>query len=218
MFAQLDAVCFHNCEWNAALTGCEVEWLPGETFTDYQIDRCGLWVAALISVGVPNVDLTLPGAARFPVGSRIGGFVDHNDLQHKACDQHTDGWAAHWPAIHAAALRHLGGGTVVPPPPLTQGDDDMRVVVNDATNDAVAARDGFVIEQLGKASAAFGQFPDDNPRGQLLAKVYGIVRVAQVQFETLKPLAVAPGAPAPGLTKADLDSALAPFKTLLPGV
>ena len=107
-FAQLDAVCFHNCEWNDELTGCEVEWLTGETFTDYQIDGCGLWVAALISVGITDADRSKPGLARFPIGTNIDGFVDHGDLEHVACDQHTDGWAAHWPAIHAAALRHLG--------------------------------------------------------------------------------------------------------------
>lgn len=110
-FAELDAVVFSCCEWNHVTFGAlEVEAIDmGTPFTDYQIDKCGLWVAACIEQGIADRDNRVPGLGRFPLGTDIEGFVDHQDLQQRACDQHSDGWNQ-WPEIRAAADKYLGGG------------------------------------------------------------------------------------------------------------
>lgn len=109
-FAELDAICFDACEWNPTGTGLEVERrTDAESFTDYQVDKAGLWVAACIEAGIPDRSLRPPEGQRFTIGTDLRGFVDHRHLQQKACDPHYDGWSdREIGAVHDAAMRHLG--------------------------------------------------------------------------------------------------------------
>lgn len=128
-YAELDAVTYGACEWNSVSVHVEVEALTMDTtFTAYQIDRCGLAVAACIESGIADKDWRLAGGARYSLGTVILGFVDHQDLQHRACDMHSDGWNQ-WPAIRKAADKYLGGAV-----PDESGDSAMyRITIDSHT-------------------------------------------------------------------------------------
>lgn len=206
MFSQLDAVAFTQCEWNDELMPCEVEWLPGQSFTAYQIDRCGLFVAACISVGVPDARLDPP--VRVLIGTRIGGFIDHRKLQHRACDEHGDGWYAHWPAIRKAADKYLGDGAE----PWREPEMYYIDVKDGPLKGKTFAVDGAGKRPCSDAEADLGQVVGGAKRGA----------ISGVQAATIRDAPTGASLPGTGATKAEVDAsiaaALAPFRSLLPGV
>lgn len=103
-FAEVDALCYHACEWNRTGPGVEVEYLPGvddAVFTDASRAACGALVRWLSAEwGIP---LAYYDGPRLPIGDPFTGFVAHGSLVHQACDQHTDSWPrADWDAMIAA--------------------------------------------------------------------------------------------------------------------
>lgn len=199
-YAELDAVTFGACEWNPVSIHIEAEARTMDTtFTEYQIDRCGLAVAACIELGIADRDNRLAGAPRFGLGTLILGFVDHQDLVHMSCDMHSDGWNQ-WPAIRKAADKYLDG-TV----PDDGGDSQMFRITIDQKTFYTCVPGAFIRKATLHDTA----------------NVKTVAVVSQAQYDAIRAMCV-PGfglasGGGGGITKAELDAALAPFQTLLPG-
>lgn len=209
-YAELDAVTFGACEWNKVSVHVEVEALNmGVRFSAYAIDRCGLAVAACIEFGIADRRYVAPGRDRFALGTVLLGFVDHQDLQHKACEMHSDGWAGgpagdQWPAIRAAAAKYLGGV-----PPVREEIDVWTFVVKDG------ARRGqkFVVGESGKR-----RISDNEEDLHTYAGVRQLqLADAQVDMVPDAPAGGPGGGPSLEQIAGIVDAKLAPFRSLLPG-
>lgn len=88
-YAPADAVCYTQCEWNREATATEVESIDG-TITDAEVAHLAyvtLW--KLATFGIPGEFYDGP---RLPIGSGFRGVTNHRALEHRACDQHSDGF------------------------------------------------------------------------------------------------------------------------------
>lgn len=89
-YAEIDAVCYHACEWNHVAFGVEVEKLRVEHLTDeVQIESLATIVSAAAGLGVP-IGPYHRGDHDVPVREMPVPYVSHSSLAQRACDRHYD--------------------------------------------------------------------------------------------------------------------------------
>jgi hypothetical protein len=133
-FAEIDAVCFHACEWNHDLFGVETEKLGDwEPTTDSQITEWGRIARGAREYGVDasgydNSIHTLDPNRGLPEGTN---YAAHRALRQYACDPHQD----YLPDEEMARVFALAGATPAPKRRRRRKDTDVTMEIFSANTD-----------------------------------------------------------------------------------
>lgn len=145
--ADVEMVCWTQCEWNGVATALEVESLDGSV-TDAQLALMAYreqWVLATLGIPPVYYDAVADGGGRLPIGTDYRGVTTHRSLVHRACDMHSDGfdrWV--WDAVTAPAP--------VPEPE----EDDVAAIWWMPDRGAFLVSGGLILRRFTGPSGAYG--------------------------------------------------------------